>query len=185
MFSLEPRPQAKSHGNPFKYQIRPAELDRRLGGIFGFLMFFLVFLFFYGFFRGLEWSHDVPDPSAIIFGPRSTQTGGMRAHFDQFFIFWTPLGPLGTPWDHLGPLGTPWDPLGPLGTLGTPWDSLGPLGTPDFKRITSRGSSLRGQTNPEKRHLFFQGSIFWRFRKLFACFWELRLFHPTFILAWI
>ena len=47
----------------------------------------LVFLFFYGFFRGLEWFHDVPDPSGIIFGPGITQNRGMASIFDQFSTF--------------------------------------------------------------------------------------------------
>ena len=78
---------------------------------------------FYGRFRGLEWFHDVPDPSGIIFGPGIIQNGGMRVSFDQLLTFLDFLGPLGTPWDPLGPLGTTWDPLGPLGTT---WDPLGP-----------------------------------------------------------
>ena len=68
----------------------------------GFRVFPWIFIFFYWFFRGLEWSHDVPDPSGIIFGPGITQNGGMKLSFDQcwtfLYFFWTPgdpLGPLG------------------------------------------------------------------------------------------
>ena len=52
----------------------------------GFLTFPCIFIF-YGFFRGLEWSHDVPDPPAIVFGPGITQNGGTRADFDNFLSF--------------------------------------------------------------------------------------------------
>ena len=36
------------------------------------------------FFRGLEWFHDVPDPSGIIFGPGIAGNDGLRVSFDQF-----------------------------------------------------------------------------------------------------
>ena len=105
---------------------------------------------------------------------------------------WDHLGPLGTTWDPLGPVGTPWDPLGPLGTT---WDHLGPrilkgLRTggppsggkksekrhlfsqgsnfPDFKKITSRGSSLRGQQKSEKNITCFSRGPFVFFSNTFC-----------------
>ena len=57
---------------------------------------------FYGVFRGLEWFHDVPDPSGIDSGPGIPGNGGLRVrlcHFlgflDQFWTFWG--GPGGGP----------------------------------------------------------------------------------------
>ena len=64
----------------------------KIGGL-GDLRVFFVFLLLYGFFRDLEWSHDVPDLSAIIFGPGITQNRWMASIFDQFSTFLDKSGP--------------------------------------------------------------------------------------------
>ena len=54
---------------------------------------FLAFLCFYKIVKVLEWLHDVPDPSGIIFGQRITQNGGARLMFYQFSTFLDKSGP--------------------------------------------------------------------------------------------
>ena len=68
-----------------KLQMRPAELDRRLGG--GRVIPKSLIFIFYACFGGSECFHDVPGPPAINFALRNVQNGGLRSSLDNVLSF--------------------------------------------------------------------------------------------------
>ena len=121
---------------------------------------------------------------------------------------WDQMGPFGTKWDHLGPLETIGTTRDHSGSLGTMWDYGELRGTIGCLFSTWVNHAIGGKfsswgkvylrldlcllkdlcvledlsmARAERR----TGRKFEFFERSFVCLWELRLFHPTSILACI